>query len=86
MEQEWARIQAEPVTVDMVGADELKALRANATDKVMLVHFWATECAACTSQFLDLETTYRMYRKRAFDLVTISTNAPDRERRGRWTS
>ena len=76
VEQEWARIQAEPVTVDMVGAGELKALRANATDKVMLVHFWATDCAACTSPFFDLETTYRMYRKRAFDLVTISTNVP----------
>ena len=76
VEQEWARIQAEPVAVDMVGAGELKALRANATDKVMLVHFWATDCAACTSPFFDLETTYRMYRKRAFDLVTVSTNVP----------
>ena len=28
--QEWEKIKAEPVTVDMVGAEELKALRANA--------------------------------------------------------
>ena len=28
--QEWERIKAEPVTVEMVGAEELKALRANA--------------------------------------------------------
>jgi peroxiredoxin len=76
VEQEWARIQAEPVTVDMVGAEDLKKLRANATDKVVLVHLWSTGCAACTSAFFDLETTYRMYRKRAFDLVTISTNPP----------
>jgi peroxiredoxin len=76
VEQEWARIQAEPVTVDMVGADDLKKLRGNATDKVMLVHFWATGCAACTSQLFDLETTYRMYRKRAFDFVTINTSVP----------
>ena len=76
VEQEWARIQAEPVAVDMVGAEDLKKLRANGTDKVMLVHFWATGCAACTSAFFDLETTYRMYRKRAFDLVTVSTNGP----------
>ena len=26
--------------------------------------------------FFDLETTYRMFRKRAFDLVTINTNVP----------
>ena len=76
VEQEWARIQKEPVTVDPVGAEDLKKLRTNPTDKVMLVHFWATECAACTSEFLDLETTYRMYRKRAFDLITVSTNGP----------
>lgn len=76
VEQEWARIQAEPVTVDMVGADDLKKLRANPTDKVTLAYFWATGCAACTSQLFDLETTYRMYRKRAFNLVTINTNAP----------
>ena len=61
----------------MVGADELKALRANATDKVMLVNFWSTGCRTCTDQFLDLETTYRMYRLRAFNLVTVSTDPPD---------
>jgi peroxiredoxin len=76
VEQEWARIQAEPVTVDMVGADDLKNLRANATDKVTIAYLWANGCAACTSQIFDLETTYRMYRKRAFNLVTINTNVP----------
>jgi peroxiredoxin len=76
VEQEWARIQAEPVTVDMVGAEDLKKLRANATDKVTLVYLWANNCATCTSQIFDLETTYRMFRKRAFNLVTINTNVP----------
>jgi peroxiredoxin len=76
VEQEWARIQAEPVTVDMVGAEDLKRIRANGTDKVLLVNLWSTTCGTCASQFFDLETTYRMYRKRAFDLVTISTDAP----------
>jgi peroxiredoxin len=76
VDQEWARIQAEPVTVDMVGADDLKKLRANATDKVMLAHFWATACPTCAAQLFDLETTYRMYRKRAFDFVTVNTNLP----------
>jgi peroxiredoxin len=76
VDQEWARIQKEPVTVDPVGAEDLKKLRTNPTDKVMVVHFWATGCPACTSQFFDLETTYRMYRKRAFDLVTVNTNGP----------
>ena len=76
VEEEWAKIQAEPVTVDMVGADDLKKLRANATGKVLLVNFWSTGCSACASQFFDLETTYRMYRLRSFDFVTIATNPP----------
>lgn len=74
--EEWAKIQAEPVTVDMVGADELKKLRSNGTGKVLLVNFWSTGCSACVSQFLDLETTYRMYRLRSFDFVTVATNPP----------
>ncbi len=76
VDQEWARIQAEPVTVDMAGADDLKKLRTNPTDKVTVVHFWSTTCAACADQLFDLETTFRMYRKRAFDFVTVSTNPP----------
>ncbi|MDQ3349094.1 MAG: redoxin family protein [Acidobacteriota bacterium] len=76
VEQEWARIKAEPVTVDMVGAEDLKKLRANATDKVTLVYFWGTGCALCPPQLSELETTYRMYRKRAFSLVTVNTNGP----------
>ena len=47
VEQEWARIQAEPVTVDMVGVDDLKKLRVNATDKVRVVYFWSTACDLC---------------------------------------
>jgi peroxiredoxin len=74
--EEWAKIQAEPVMVDMVGAEDLKTLRANPTGKVLLVSFWSTGCSACVSQFLDLETTYRMYRLRSFDFVTVATNPP----------
>ena len=40
--EEQKRIEAEPVTVDAVSADELKKLRANGTGKVLLVNFWAT--------------------------------------------
>jgi peroxiredoxin len=84
VEQEWARIVKEPVNVDLVDAAALKELRANNTDKVMLIHFWSTGCAACVKRgevgratFFELESTYRMYRKRAFNLVTVSTDGPD---------
>ncbi|HVT46590.1 MAG TPA: redoxin family protein [Vicinamibacterales bacterium] len=74
--QEWARIQAEPVTVEPAAADDLKTLRGNPTDKVTVVDFWSTACKACQDQLVDFETTYRMYRLRAFNLVTVSTDAP----------
>jgi len=71
------KIEAEPVTLEMASADDLKKLRANPTGKLLLVSFWATWCGPCVHEFPDVETTYRMYRVRDFDLVTVSTNMPD---------
>ena len=71
------KIDQEPVSVELVSADGLKKLRANSTGKVLLVNFWATWCAPCVHELPDLETTYRMYRLRDFDMVTVSANMPD---------
>jgi peroxiredoxin len=74
---EWQSIEAEPVRLETANAEELKKLRGNPTGKVLLVNFWATWCGPCMAEFEGLETTFRMYRKRDFDLVTVSTNLPD---------
>jgi peroxiredoxin len=71
------KIDAEPVRLDLATAEDLQKLRANATGKMLLVSFWATWCGPCVHEFPDVETTYRMYRVRDFDLVTVSTNMPD---------
>ena len=81
VEQEQARIAAEPVTLTMATPPDLKTLRANGTGKILLVHFWTTACSTCVAQFADLQTTYWMYRKRSaryasLDFVSVSTNAP----------
>ncbi len=79
--KETRAIEAEPVKVEMVSAEELKKLRANDTGKVLLINFWATWCGPCLTEFPKLEETWRMYRRRDFDLIEIAANMPD-ERAG----
>lgn len=74
---ELTGIEAEPVNLAMASGDDLKKLRANPTGKVLLVNFWATWCGPCVGEFPDLQATYRMYRGRGFDMVTVSENFPE---------
>ncbi len=76
-QEELAKIQAEPVTLEMAAAEDLKKLRPNPTGKLLLVNFWATWCGPCVTEFPELQTTYRMYRKRGFDFVSVSSDDPD---------
>jgi len=75
--KELEKIEAQPVNVNLASADDLKSLRRNSTGKLLLVDFWATWCSPCIEELPELETMYRMYGHRAFDLVTVSINYPD---------
>lgn len=71
------KLDAQPISVDMVDAAELKKLRANSGDDYTLVAIWATWCTSCIAEFSDLQDTLRMYSDRGFKLVTVSVNTPD---------
>jgi thiol-disulfide isomerase/thioredoxin len=75
--EELAEIESKPVDVKLANARDLEALRNNATGKLVLVNFWATWCGPCFKELPELETIYRMYGHRAFDLITVSINYPD---------
>jgi peroxiredoxin len=77
--QELTEIESQPVRIQPASAEDLKALRKNQTGKLVLVNFWATWCGPCFKELPDLETMYRMYGHRAFDLVTVSINYPDEQ-------
>jgi len=71
---------AAPVALEMAGEGELKQLRQNGSGKLLLVNFWATWCAPCASEFPDLEATYRRYKARGLEFVTVSVNDPGERR------
>jgi peroxiredoxin len=75
--RELQKIEAEPVKLETATAEDLKKLRQNPTDKVLLINFWATWCGPCLTEMPDFETTWRMFRRRDFDLVTVAANYPD---------
>jgi len=75
-----AKLAAEPVSVDLADAAALRALRKNDSGKLRLVNFWATWCGPCLTEFPDLVTINRMYRHRAFEMVSVAANFPDEKK------
>lgn len=79
-EAEAKQIEREPVNLQLAGLDEMRNLRANPSGKTRLVNFWTTWCGPCTNEFPEFQKIWRMYRKRPFELVTVSANFPDEEK------
>lgn len=72
-----AKWDQEDVTLASIDEAGLAKLAKNDTDKFRLVNVWATWCGPCVAEMPEFVTMHRMYRKRNFELVTISMDEPD---------
>jgi len=74
-----ARWDAEPVKLEPIDEAGVAKLVRNDTKNLLLVNLWATWCGPCVAELPELVTMNRMYRKRNFQMVTISMDGPDKE-------
>ncbi|MGC8644083.1 MAG: redoxin domain-containing protein [Isosphaeraceae bacterium] len=74
-----ARWNAEPVNLKPIDVAGVQKLVQDGGPKLTLVNVWATWCGPCVAELPELVTMNRMYRHRAFRLVTISLDDPDKK-------
>jgi peroxiredoxin len=74
-----ARQDAEPVTLETLDDAGAARLARNDGPKLLVVNLWATWCGPCVSELPEFVTMNRMYRKRNFQLVTISLDEPEKK-------
>lgn len=69
-----AKWDLEPAELQVIQPEELKTRLTETSDKYRLVNVWATWCVPCLDELDDLVTIHRMYRKRHFELLTVSAD------------
>ena len=72
---------AEPVTLNTIDLAGVKALAKNDSKNLRLINVWATWCGPCVAELPDLNDLERMYRRRGFELVTLSLDEPAKKDR-----
>ncbi|MBN1805727.1 MAG: redoxin domain-containing protein [Sedimentisphaerales bacterium] len=69
----WAR---EEVNLEMADTKNIKELIENDSGKLRLINIWASWSKPSVSQLQEFVTMNRMYRRRDFELITISADSP----------
>jgi peroxiredoxin len=72
----WAK---EEVSLTKIDAKEVGELVKNDTSKLRLINIWATWSEAGVKQIEQFVIMNRMYRRRDFELITISADSPAKE-------
>ena len=76
------RLRDDRVTLVLARPEEVAALRTP-NGKTKLINFWATWCPPCREELPSLVKLAETYRNRPFEVVTVSINAVDEEKRVR---
>lgn len=76
--EKWAK---EPVAVNMIDEKGVKGLVANDSGKLRVINVWASWSGPSVEQLAEFVTANRMYRKRDFEMITISADSPNRKDR-----
>jgi peroxiredoxin len=76
----WARPPALAPAVTVVSLQGERVALDALQGKVVLVNFWATDCAVCLQEMPAMVETYRKYRARGFEALFIAMpyDRPDR--------
>ena len=69
----------EPVKLETLDEAGVAKLVKNEKKKLLLVNVWATWCGPCVTELPEFVTMNRMYRRRNFELVTISMDEPEKK-------
>jgi peroxiredoxin len=69
--------EQEPVEIEIIDEVGIKKLVANDTENYRLINLWATWCGPCVTELPHFVDINRMYRRRHFELITISMDEPD---------
>lgn len=70
---------AEEVKLTLIDAPGVRHLVMNESKKYRLINVWATWCGPCLAELPEFVTMNRMYRRRPFELITISVDAPEKK-------
>ncbi len=68
---------AEKVEIRTIDGAALRELAANKTENFRLVNVWSTTCAPCIAELPDFVIANRMYRKRHFEMYTLTIDPPE---------
>jgi peroxiredoxin len=71
-----AKWDQEPVTLETIDEAGIAKLIRNDTKKLLLINVWASWCGPCVAELPEFVTMNRMYRRRPFQLVTLSLDDP----------